>query len=88
MRTPNVVRSLVGRAVQARRIERDARAGLRRLGFDNAQISAMLLAADPTKPSAPTQITLGAAALQRGLMLREVLPPGPRKSNHLKGSLF
>ncbi len=59
MREPNAVRNLIDRAVIARRTERAVKARLKSVyGFNDQQVAAMLLAADPVKPSADTNCCL------------------------------
>jgi hypothetical protein len=87
---PFAVQKLVNRAVDARRIERGVRSRLKtRYGFNDAQVSALFLAADPVKASTQTQYVLAAAALERGKLVREpAIPLGPRRSRYLKGAIF
>jgi hypothetical protein len=93
MREPNQVQALIRRAVDARRTERGVKARLKRVyGFSDHQVAALLLAADPVKPSADTQLMLAAAALHSAKELRvPALAIAPRRNaltSFRKGQIF
>ncbi len=92
MRKPNEVQALINGAVDARRTERGVKVRLKQLGFNDTQIGALLLAADPVKPSADTQVMLVAAALENAKLLRKsIFETAPRRNAltaHRRGQIF